>query len=114
MTGPIISLGVATANSMLLATIANERIELSRTALQAAVDAGCTRLRAIWMIALALIIGILPMALGCGVGGEQDARLARSVIGGLSGATFATLFCVPLMFSVIRASRSMTTEETIS
>ena len=99
--GAIMSIGVATANSILLVTFANERLELGRTAMQAAADAGCTRLRPICMTALAMIIGMLPMALGLGEGGEQNAPLARAVIGGLTVATFATLFFVPLMFSVI-------------
>jgi multidrug efflux pump subunit AcrB len=112
--GAIMSIGVATANSILLVTFASERMELGRTATQAAVDAGCTRLRPICMTALAMIIGMLPMALGFGEGGEQNAPLARAVIGGLSVATFATLFFVPLMFSVLHARRSSGTEETIS
>jgi multidrug efflux pump subunit AcrB len=99
--GAIMSIGVATANSILLVTFASERMELGRTPVQAAVDAGCTRLRPICMTALAMIIGMLPMALGMGEGGEQNAPLARAVIGGLSVATFATLFFVPLMFSLL-------------
>jgi multidrug efflux pump subunit AcrB len=112
--GAIMSIGVATANSILLVTFASERMELGRTASQAAVDAGCTRLRPICMTALAMIIGMLPMALGFGEGGEQNAPLARAVIGGLAVATFATLFFVPLMFSVLHSRRSSMTEETIS
>jgi multidrug efflux pump subunit AcrB len=99
--GAIMSIGVATANSILLVTFANERVELGRTPLQAAIDAGCTRLRPIAMTALAMIIGMFPMALGLGEGGEQNAPLARAVIGGLAVATFATLFFVPLMFAVL-------------
>jgi multidrug efflux pump subunit AcrB len=100
--GAIMSIGVATANSILLVTFASERMELGRTAAEAAVDAGCTRLRPIVMTALAMIIGMLPMALGLGEGGEQNAPLARAVIGGLALATLATLFFVPLMFSILR------------
>jgi multidrug efflux pump subunit AcrB len=100
--GAIMSIGVATANSILLVTFAIERLELGRTPLQAAVDAGCTRLRPICMTAMAMIIGMIPMALGLGEGGEQNAPLARAVIGGLTVATFATLFFVPLMFSILR------------
>src|SRR5580693_785167 len=100
--GAIMSIGVATANSILLVTFASERVELGRTAAEAAVDAGCTRLRPIVMTALAMIIGMLPMALGLGEGGEQNAPLARAVIGGLMLATLATLFFVPLMFSILR------------
>ncbi len=99
--GAIMSIGVATANSILLVTFASERMELGRTPVEAAIDAGCTRLRPIFMTALAMIIGMLPMALGFGEGGEQNAPLARAVIGGLSVATFATLFFVPLMFSLL-------------
>jgi multidrug efflux pump subunit AcrB len=100
--GAIMSIGVATANSILLVTFASERMELGRTSIEAALDAGGTRLRPIVMTALAMIIGMLPMALGIGEGGEQNAPLARAVIGGLSVATLATLFFVPLMFSILR------------
>jgi multidrug efflux pump subunit AcrB len=100
--GAIMSIGVATANSILLVTFASERMELGRTSAEAAVDAGCTRLRPIIMTALAMIIGMLPMALGLGEGGEQNSPLARAVIGGLALATLATLFFVPLMFSILR------------
>jgi multidrug efflux pump subunit AcrB len=100
--GAIMSIGVATANSILLVTFASERMELGRSPEEAAVDAGCTRLRPIVMTALAMIIGMLPMALGLGEGGEQNAPLARAVIGGLMLATLATLFFVPLMFSILR------------
>jgi multidrug efflux pump subunit AcrB len=111
--GAIMSIGVATANSILLVTFANERMELGRTSLQAAIDAGCTRLRPICMTALAMIIGMLPMALGVGEGGEQNAPLARAVVGGLGVATFATLFFVPLMFSILHARRNQPAEERI-
>jgi CzcA family heavy metal efflux pump len=111
--GAIMSIGVATANSILLVTFANDRRELGRTARQAAVDAGCTRLRPIAMTAIAMIIGMLPMAFGLGEGGEQNAPLARAVIGGLLLATFATLFFVPLMYSVLHARREPTSQETI-
>jgi multidrug efflux pump subunit AcrB len=109
--GAIMSIGVATANSILLVTFANDRVELGRTAKQAAIDAGCTRLRPIAMTALAMIIGMLPMALGLGEGGEQNAPLARAVIGGLALATFATLFFVPLMFSAIHSRRDAARQE---
>jgi multidrug efflux pump subunit AcrB len=109
--GAIMSIGVATANSILLVTFANDRIELGRTPKQAAIDAGCTRLRPIVMTALAMIIGMLPMSLGLGEGGEQNAPLARAVIGGLLLATFATLFFVPLMFSTIHSGRETAREE---
>jgi multidrug efflux pump subunit AcrB len=107
------SIGVATANSILLVTFASERLELGRTPLQAAIDAGSTRLRPICMTAFAMIIGMLPMALGMGEGGEQNAPLARAVIGGLLVATFATLFFVPLMFTVLQKHSTNSAEETI-
>jgi multidrug efflux pump subunit AcrB len=112
--GAIMSIGVATANSILLVTFASERMELGRTASQAAVVGGGTRQRPKIMNNQAMIIGMLPMALGFGEGGEQNAPLARAVIGGLAVATFATLFFVPLMFSVLHSRRSSMTEETIS
>ncbi len=99
--GAIMSIGVATANSILLVTFANELRATGMPAVDAAVTAGYTRLRPIIMTAFAMIIGMLPMALGLGEGGEQNAPLARAVIGGLSVATFATLFFVPLMFTSI-------------
>jgi len=99
--GAIMSVGVATANSILLVTFANELRANGADPLEAAVTAGHTRLRPIVMTAVAMIIGMLPMALGLGEGGEQNAPLARAVIGGLSVATFATLFFVPLMFTMI-------------
>jgi multidrug efflux pump subunit AcrB len=108
--GAIMSIGVATANSILLVTFANERFEEGRTAFEAAVDAGSTRLRPICMTAFAMIIGMLPMAFAFGEGGEQNAPLARAVIGGLALATVATLFFVPLMFSVLR-NKSVSTQE---
>jgi multidrug efflux pump subunit AcrB len=108
--GAIMSIGVATANSILLVTFANERSELGRTPVEAAIDAGSTRLRPICMTALAMIIGMIPMALGFGEGGEQNAPLARAVIGGLSLATVATLFFVPFMYSILR-NRSAATQE---
>lgn len=99
--GAIMSIGVATANSILLVTFAKERMDLGRTPVQAAIDAGSTRLRPIVMTAFAMIIGMLPMALGMGEGGEQNAPLARALVGGLTMATFATLFFVPLMFTLL-------------
>jgi multidrug efflux pump subunit AcrB len=99
--GAIMSIGVATANSILLVTFANGLLADGASALESAVAAGYTRLRPIVMTAFAMIVGMLPMALGLGEGGEQNAPLARAVIGGLSVATFATLFFVPLMFTLI-------------
>jgi multidrug efflux pump subunit AcrB len=100
--GAIMSIGVATANSILMITFANDRRRDGRNAHDAALDAGMTRLRPVIMTALAMIIGMLPMSLGLGEGGEQDAPLARAVIGGLAMATFATLFFVPLVYSALR------------
>jgi multidrug efflux pump subunit AcrB len=106
--GAIMSIGVATANSILLVTFASERMDTGLKPIEAAIEAGSTRLRPICMTALAMIIGMVPMALGLGEGGEQNAPLARAVIGGLSVATFATLFFVPLMFTLLhgRSHRS--------
>jgi len=109
--GAIMSIGVATANSILLVTFANELRAKGVAPLEAAVTAGFTRLRPIIMTACAMIIGMLPMALGIGEGGEQNAPLARAVIGGLTVATFATLFFVPLMFTLIHRRSASTQQE---
>jgi multidrug efflux pump subunit AcrB len=109
--GAIMSIGVATANSILLVTFANELRAKGMAPLEAAVTAGFTRLRPIVMTAFAMIIGMLPMALGIGEGGEQNAPLARAVIGGLGVATFATLFFVPLMFTLIHGRNVTTPQE---
>ena len=109
--GAIMSIGVATANSILLVTFANELRNRGIDPLEAAVTAGATRLRPIIMTAFAMIVGMLPMALGVGEGGEQNAPLARAVIGGLGLATFATLFFVPLMFTLIHSRNLSQTQE---
>jgi multidrug efflux pump subunit AcrB len=109
--GAIMSIGVATANSILLVTFANELRAQGIAPMEAAVTAGYTRLRPIIMTACAMIIGMVPMALGLGEGGEQNAPLARAVIGGLALATFATLFFVPLMFAVIHGRDNSTQQE---
>lgn len=106
--GAIMSMGVATANSILIVSFANERMAAGRTAYDAALDAASTRLRPVIMTALAMIVGMLPMALGFGEGGEQNAPLGRAVIGGLAFATAATLFIVPLAYSRLRAGRGST------
>jgi multidrug efflux pump subunit AcrB len=103
--GAIMCIGVATANSILLVTFANDQRKLGKTAHDAAWAAGVTRLRPVVMTALAMIIGMLPMALGLGEGGEQNAPLGRAVIGGLIAATIATLFFVPIVYSSLRKSR---------
>jgi multidrug efflux pump subunit AcrB len=102
--GAIMCIGVATANSILLVTFANERRdeEPDLSPRDAALDAGFTRLRPVLMTALAMIIGLLPMSLGMGEGGEQNAPLGRAVIGGLLLATVTTLFFVPIMFSYLK------------
>jgi multidrug efflux pump subunit AcrB len=102
MMGAIMSIGVATANSILLVNFANDLRETGMNALDAALEAGFTRLRPVLMTALAMIAGMLPMALGIGEGGEQNAPLGRAVIGGLLMATVATLFFVPVVYSVLR------------
>ncbi len=95
-------MGVATANSILVVSFAREQLEeLVGDARQAALNAGFVRLRPVLMTALAMIIGMVPMALGLGEGGEQNAPLGRAVIGGLLLATVATLFFVPVFFSVV-------------
>ena len=100
--GTIMSLGVATANSVLVVSFARER--LAQGPLQAALQAGDTRLRAVLMTALAMMLGMLPMSLGLGEGGEQNAPLARAVLGGLFFATIATLFFVPCVFRLLHRS----------
>jgi multidrug efflux pump subunit AcrB len=100
--GAIMSIGVATANSILLVTFANDVRLQGEDARTAAVEAGFTRLRPVIMTALAMIVGMLPMAVGLGEGGEQNAPLGRAVIGGLLMATVATLFFVPVVYSVLR------------
>jgi multidrug efflux pump subunit AcrB len=105
MMGAIMCIGVATANSILVVTFAREQLALHQDAFQAALEAGSTRLRPVIMTALAMIIGMIPMSLGLGEGGEQNAPLGRAVIGGLIVATVATLFFVPSVFAAIRGRR---------
>jgi multidrug efflux pump subunit AcrB len=100
--GAIMSIGVATANSILLVNFANDVRATGTDSITAALEAGYTRLRPVIMTALAMIVGMLPMALGVGEGGEQNAPLGRAVIGGLLLATVATLFFVPVVYSVLR------------
>jgi multidrug efflux pump subunit AcrB len=102
--GAIMCMGVATANSILLISFATERLEEHGNAIRAAVEAGTTRFRPVIMTALAMIIGMVPMALGLGDGGEQNAPLGRAVIGGLLCATVATLLFVPSVFALIHGS----------
>jgi len=100
LTGAVMCMGVATSNSILLISFARERMAEGSHPVQAAIDAGYTRIRPVIMTALAMIIGMLPMALGFGEGGEQNAPLGRAVIGGLVFATIATLLFVPVVFSI--------------
>jgi multidrug efflux pump subunit AcrB len=104
MMGAIMCMGVATANSVLVVTFARQQLDEGLDPLHAAWEAGTTRLRPVLMTALAMIIGMLPMALGLGEGGEQNAPLGRGVIGGLMVATVATLFFVPVVFSLLHRS----------
>ncbi len=106
LTGAIMCMGVATANSVLVVSFARERMNAGDDAAHAAVQAGVTRFRPVLMTALAMIIGMVPMALGLGEGGEQNAPLGRAVIGGLVFATVATLFFVPTVFKLIHGRRS--------
>jgi multidrug efflux pump subunit AcrB len=101
LTGAIMCMGVATANSVLVISFAREKLNEIGDATQAALEAGFVRLRPVLMTALAMVIGMLPMALGLGEGGEQNAPLGRAVIGGLIFATVSTLFFVPVMFSIL-------------
>ena len=101
LTGAIMCVGVATANSILVVSFAKEQMEEGHSAAEAAVSAGFTRFRPVIMTALAMIIGMVPMALGLGDGGEQNAPLGRAVIGGLMLATFGTLTFVPILFSLM-------------
>src|SRR6266566_921390 len=105
LTGAIMCMGVATANSILMVSFAREQMDEGKSARNAAIEAGFVRVRPVLMTALAMIIGMVPMAVGLGEGGEQNAPLGRAVIGGLIFATFATLFFVPCVFSMIHGRR---------
>jgi multidrug efflux pump subunit AcrB len=111
--GAIMSVGVATANSILLVTFANDERKAGKNAAEAALSAGFTRLRPVMMTALAMIIGMLPMSLGMGEGGEQNAPLGRAVIGGLLFATAATLLFVPVVYAVLRKKEAHRPDEEI-
>jgi multidrug efflux pump subunit AcrB len=103
--GAIMSLGVATANSVLVVSFARENLHRGMTPINAALEAGFGRIRPVLMTAMAMVIGMLPMSLGLGEGGEQNAPLGRAVIGGLAFATVATLFFVPVVFSFMHRNR---------
>ncbi len=106
LTGAVMCMGVATANSILMISFARERMQEGMDPVRASIEAGYTRMRPVIMTALAMVIGMLPMALGFGEGGEQNAPLGRAVIGGLALATVATLLLVPVVFSMIHAWRA--------
>jgi multidrug efflux pump subunit AcrB len=111
--GSIMSLGVATSNAVLVVTFARNNLNEGMQPLQAALTAGAGRLRPVLMTALAMVIGMLPMSLGLGEGGEQNAPLGRAVIGGLVMATIATLFFVPVVFSLLHQKTHLRVKETI-
>jgi multidrug efflux pump subunit AcrB len=102
--GTLMCIGLTTANSILVVSFANDRMKAGDDAVTAAIAAGYTRLRPVLMTAGAMMLGMIPMALALGEGGEQNAPLARAVIGGLCFATFATLVFVPTMYSLMRRS----------
>ncbi|WP_404476343.1 efflux RND transporter permease subunit [Novosphingobium sp. BL-52-GroH] len=112
LTGAIMCMGVATANSILVVNFAREQLAESGDAIHAAIQAGLVRFRPVLMTALAMIIGMAPMAFGLGEGGEQNAPLGRAVIGGLICATIATLFFVPVVFSFVHRRRTRGAEQT--
>lgn len=104
--GSIVAIGIAVSNSILLVSFANDiRLRTAYTAFDAALEAGKTRLRPVLMTAIAMILGMIPMAIGTGTGGEQNAPLGRAVIGGLIVATIVTLFIVPVVYSILRTKR---------
>ena len=104
--GSIVAIGIAVSNSILLVSFANDiRLKSAVTSFDAALEAGKTRLRPVLMTAIAMILGMIPMAIGSGTGGEQNAPLGRAVIGGLLMATLVTLFVVPVVYSILRVKR---------
>ena len=114
LTGALMCMGVATANSILVVSFARERLAATGDAVRSAIEAGVTRFRPVLMTALAMIIGMLPIALGMGEGGEQNAPLGRAVIGGLLFATLATLMFVPVIFSIVHGRKARSEDETAS
>jgi multidrug efflux pump subunit AcrB len=113
LTGAIMCMGVATANSVLVISFARERLAELGDPVAAALDAGFVRFRPVLMTALAMIIGMAPMALGLGEGGEQNAPLGRAVVGGLVFATIATLMFVPVVFSILHQRKGKETAPAI-
>jgi multidrug efflux pump subunit AcrB len=110
--GAIMSMGVATANSVLVVSFARDNLLSGMSPIKAAIEAGIGRIRPVTMTALAMIIGMAPMSLGLGEGGEQNAPLGRAVIGGLVLATVATLFFVPVVFSFMHRNYKLPTTNT--
>jgi multidrug efflux pump subunit AcrB len=113
LTGAIMCMGVATANSVLVISFARERLSELGDPVTAAIEAGFVRFRPVLMTALAMIIGMAPMALGLGEGGEQNAPLGRAVVGGLVFATMATLMFVPVVFSILHKREGRVTAPAI-
>jgi CzcA family heavy metal efflux pump len=111
LTGAVMCMGVATANSILMVSFARDRMDAGVRAVQAALEAGYTRIRPVLMTAMAMVIGMFPMSLGLGEGGEQNAPLGRAVIGGLLFATVATLFFVPCVFAIVHSRREARAEQ---
>jgi multidrug efflux pump subunit AcrB len=111
--GAIMCMGVATANSILVVSFAKERLSHHGDPVVASIEAGSTRFRPVLMTALAMIIGMIPMALGLGDGGEQNAPLGRAVIGGLLAATVATLIFVPSVFSLVHKRIEKNSDENL-
>ena len=111
LTGAVMCMGVATANSILMVSFARDRMQVGVPAVRAALEAGYTRVRPVLMTALAMVIGMFPMSLGLGEGGEQNAPLGRAVIGGLMFATVATLFFVPCVFAMVHSRREAAARE---
>ena len=111
LTGAIMTMGVATANSILVVSFARQRMQEGLPALSAALEAGSTRLRPVLMTALAMIIGMIPMAIGFGEGSEQNAPLGRAVIGGLLFATVSTVLFVPVLFGSLHRQIALRKEE---
>jgi multidrug efflux pump subunit AcrB len=111
--GTLMCIGLTTANSILVVSFANQRMAAGDDPLRASISAGYTRLRPVLMTAGAMILGMVPMALGIGEGGEQNAPLGRAVIGGLLFATFATLIFVPTMYKLLRRQRAPVAEPDI-
>jgi multidrug efflux pump subunit AcrB len=104
--GAVMAVGIAVANAILLVTFAERSRNEGQQAVQAAIEGASSRLRPILMTSLAMIAGMIPMAIGLGEGGEQTAPLGRAVVGGLFGATIATLFVLPALFAALQRGRA--------